>query len=217
MNDELIFGIDEAGVGPVFGPMIVSGVVIKKKDIEYFKKSGIKDSKMYGSGLTAHNKREKVWESAESCIVRHKQVVIEADKLDRYNMYDLHVEATRSILRELEWHNVAIVYIEQVGGLQRDKYFSRIGFWHNGFVYEKKADVKYIAVSLASIKAKIVRDNIMDKLCKDLDEEYVSGYPNYKTEEFLRRYYKKYNCLPPGTRVSRKWEPIIEMSRNERR
>lgn len=212
MNDKLILGIDEAGMGPVFGPLIISGVVIKKKDTEYLREIGVKDSKMFGSGLAAHQKREKVWTAAQPCLISEKQVIIEADQLDKCNMYDLHIEATRDILKALGWHNISEVYIEQVGGMKRNKYFSRIGFWHGGFIYEKKADVKYVAVSLASIKAKILRDSIMRRLCEDLNEEYVSGYPNYKTEIFLRRYYDRHNCLPPGTRVSRKWAPLIEMS-----
>lgn len=212
MNDELILGIDEAGLGPVFGPMIVSGVLIRRGDEDYLRGIGVKDSKMFGSGLKAHEKREKVWESARELVVDHIHVVIEAAELDEHNMYDLHINATRSILNGLKWRQAGNVYVEQLGGMGQEKFRSRIGFWHDGFVYESKADTRYTAVSLASIKAKISRDRIISRLCHDLNEEYVSGYPNAKTEEFLRRYYRKNGCLPPGTRKSRNWAPINEMA-----
>ncbi len=211
MKEELILGIDEAGMGPVFGPMVVSGVVIRKKDTLLLREIGVKDSKMFGTGASARSKREKVWEAAKPYIISENQIVIEACQLDKYNMHGLHIEATRNILKKLGWNKTCEVYIEQIGGMKRDTCFSRIGFWHSGFIYEPKADVKYAAVSLASIKAKILRDEIISKLCNDLNEEYVSGYPNYKTEAFFRRYYNKYGTLPPGTRVSRKWQPIEEM------
>lgn len=211
MENKLILGIDEAGMGPVLGPMVVSGVVIKEEDINYLRSIGVKDSKMFGSGLNAHTKREKVWSVAEKHVVAEKQVVIKAHELDNANMYDLHLDATRKILIELKWEDIPIVYIEQLGGIREKKYFERLCIRHSGFVYESKADIKYAAVSLASIKAKIIRDRCMYALCKELNVEYVSGYPNHVTEEFFRRYYKNNGILPPGTRLSRNWAPIIEL------
>jgi ribonuclease HII len=211
MNNDLILGIDEAGMGPVFGPLIISGVVIKKQHSDLLRTLGVKDSKLFGSGLKAHEKREQVWASVKPYLIKQKQVVIEPSALDRANMYDLHLGAVQQILKELGWQYIETVYIEQVGGLGAEKCFSKIGYWHEGFMYETKADVRFPVVSLASIKAKILRDRLMIKLCKDLDEEYVSGYPNKNTEEFFRRYHEKHGSLPPGTRLSRNWAPINEM------
>jgi ribonuclease HII len=152
-----------------------------------------------------------VWEAAEPFVVSEKQVAIEAWELDKANMYDLHVGATKKILEELNWREMDEVYVEQIGGMHEKKFYERIQMEPAGFIYEPKADVKYVPVSLASIKAKIVRDRILMKLCGELDEEYVSGYPNSVTEEFLRRCYEKHGKLPKHTRVSRKWAPIEEM------
>ena len=61
----LILGIDDAGRGPVIGPMILAGCLIDEKIEEKFKKLGIKDSKQ----LT-HKRREffaeKIKEDAET-------------------------------------------------------------------------------------------------------------------------------------------------------
>ncbi|MFH1415345.1 MAG: ribonuclease HII [Elusimicrobiota bacterium] len=213
MDKKLMLGIDEAGMGPVIGPLIISGVVVKKENAGILKEIGVKDSKMFGSGLKAHGKREAVWKAAGEYVIREKQVVINAREIDMNNMYSLHIEATRSILIDLGWKDISVVYIEQIGGMKKETCFKRLGFSHKGFVYEQKADIKYPAVSLASIKAKIVRDSIMSKLCEKLGEDYISGYPNNRTEEFLRKYYKNHGCLPPETRISRNWAPINDIKR----
>ena len=211
MKNNLHLGIDEAGMGPVFGPLVVSGVVIEKKNLVHLKRIGVRDSKKFGSGRTAHQKRKEVWKNARNYIVMEKRITIDADLLDRHNMYDLHINACREILKELCWMKVETVYIEQLGTLKRKNFFSRLSFWHRGFVYEKEADLKYPSVSLASIGAKILRDTLVQKLCSDAGEEYVSGYANNATEQFLRKYFNKNGCFPEGTRTSRKWAPIMEL------
>jgi len=213
VKKRLMLGIDEAGMGPVFGPLVISGVVIDADSVPFLEKIGVKDSKKFGAGETARKKRREVWETSKDYIIAEKRIIISAEELDRANMYDLHVTASRQILRFLKWPEVKDVFIEQIGMLGRDKYFSMVGFWHSGFCYEQKADEKYIPVSLASIGAKVMRDQEIENLCKSAGEEFVSGYANNTTEEFFRRYYKKNGCLPPGTRVSRKWAPLQEMLR----
>ena len=39
-------GVDEAGRGPVIGPLVVAGVALDEKTGELFKRAGVKDSKM---------------------------------------------------------------------------------------------------------------------------------------------------------------------------
>ncbi len=215
MDANLTLGIDEAGIGPVFGPLIVSGVLVDTSCLTDLIRMGVKDSKKFGSGLAAHRKRIKTWKCSQHHIIRQQQVIITAEDLDAGSMYDLHLKAVRKILNSLLWTRVSKVYIEQLGGLGRSGFFSRLGFWHSGFVYDKKADEKYPQVSLASIKAKILRDEIIIKMCRNAGSEYVSGYPNKNTESFLRKFFKLNSCLPPGTRKSRKWDPIIELAAKE--
>ena len=43
---KLIFGTDDAGKGPIIGPMVVAGLVIEEKYIERLKELGVKDSKL---------------------------------------------------------------------------------------------------------------------------------------------------------------------------
>ncbi|MGM0440955.1 MAG: hypothetical protein ACQEQC_00850 [Elusimicrobiota bacterium] len=212
-DQKFSIGIDEAGMGPVFGPLVVSGVLIKTEDEPALKKLGVKDSKKFGSGTRAHQKRENVWNQVHGNkqIIKHHHVKIPAREIDRNNMYDLHVGAVVEILDELNWKEVENVYIEQLGAMKRENFLKKLGFWHHGFVYEPKADIKFPPVSLASIKAKLERDYRVKELCEKAGYEYVSGYANKVTEKFLRTYYKKNYSLPEGTRISRNWAPIEEM------
>ena len=52
----LILGIDDAGRGPIIGPMILSGILIEKDKEKLFKNSGITDSK-----LISHPNRVKLF------------------------------------------------------------------------------------------------------------------------------------------------------------
>ncbi|MGM0567846.1 MAG: hypothetical protein ACQESB_01360 [Elusimicrobiota bacterium] len=216
MDSNLVIGIDEAGMGPVFGPMVVSGVLVEKKNVPVLRELGIKDSKMFGSGERAHKKRKEAWNAASEYVVGQLQVVVSAEELDRGSMYGLHINSLKKILKGLSWARASQVFLEKLGGLGRNNFLSRLGFWHSGFIYESKADVKYPSVSLASIKAKLVRDNAVTKLCRRAGSEYISGYPNKNTEMFLRNYFTKKSCLPPGTRKSRKWAPITELLQKEK-
>ena len=46
MADKLRLGIDEAGKGPVIGPMVIVGALFEKNSLKILKKAGVKDSKL---------------------------------------------------------------------------------------------------------------------------------------------------------------------------
>jgi len=212
-EDDFVIGIDEAGMGPVFGPLVVAGAAILTESVEKLSVLGVKDSKKFGGGARSLLRREEVRRSAEPYIMKSFSVVIEPDEIRSGLLYPLHITAVRRILEELNWRESSVVYIDRLGGTAREKFLSRLGFWHRDFIYEKKADQKYPAVSMASLIAKTERDCRVSGLCRDLGEEYISGYANSATEGLLRRYFDKHGKLPPGTRRSYAWAPITEMIR----
>ena len=44
-DDGLILGIDEAGRGSVLGPLVIGGVLMKRKKLKFLDRIGVKDSK----------------------------------------------------------------------------------------------------------------------------------------------------------------------------
>ena len=79
-NGMKVLGIDEAGRGPVIGPLIIAGVMIE--DGEEDKINGVKDSK-----LLSHKKRieldKKIRENAEF-------IIIEVHRAGERHVFSLH-------------------------------------------------------------------------------------------------------------------------------
>lgn len=198
-------------MGPVFGPLVISGAAVEEAALENLLSIGVKDSKKFGSGPRAIKQRLEVLEISEEYILDSFSVVIEPEEIRAGNLYTLHIGAVQSILHKLSWRESTGVYIDRLGGMNRAKFLQNLGFWHSNFIYEKEADRKYPQVSLASLKAKNERDRIVAGLCEEMGEEYISGYANSATEGLLRRYFQRCGKLPPGTRRSYAWAPIVEM------
>lgn len=220
-----IIGIDEAGWGPVLGPLVLAGVVVEEFTLLILKKYGVKDSKLFGSGERAHKKRKEVWEKISPHLLSYSVKIISAHELDNGNTIDLEIKNIARILNEL---NVASrftcpdfigvgtnskVIIGLLGKLSKKKFINALldlgcKIPIAGLIYEQKADKKYLPVSAASILAKITRDQKVEELCSSLGEKYVSGYPNSTTALFLKRYYARHGGLPPEIRKTRKWPPL---------
>ncbi len=222
---EYLIGIDEAGLGPVFGPLVVSGVIIESKNLTELEKIGVKDSKLFGSSQVSRRKRKEIWERTIPFIKQYLYKIISAEELDKNNMYDLEIQAIAEVLVELDWKIPKTIYIAQLGQTSWERISQKLQRYKEDFssrdflqkvVYEKDADSKYIPVALASIIAKTIRDIQVLQLCQKINEHYISGYPNNRTKDFLRRYFEKHNKLPPGVRRTRNWLPLQELIQKER-
>jgi len=214
-----LIGIDEAGWGPVLGPLVLAGVVVEEFTLPILKQLGVKDSKLFGNGEKAREKRRKLREKILPYLICSSVKIISAKELDKDNTIDLEIRYIAEILKELNWGKANCIICGMLGTLKKEKFISRIsrllnlrGIRKNLFLrnlrYEKKADKNHLPVSAASILAKVTRDEEIEKLCGELGEEYVSGYPNSNTATFLKRYCQKYHRLPPQIRKTRNWLPL---------
>ena len=88
-DDSLILGIDEAGRGSVIGPLVVGGVLMKRKKLKFLDRIGVKDSKR----LTA-SKRTVISRKIKK-ITEFKSIVIGADEID-------HLRNTGTNLNKIE-------------------------------------------------------------------------------------------------------------------
>ena len=80
-----IAGIDEAGRGPIVGPMVMAGVSASQKNLKKLETLGIKDSK-----LLTKEKREELYDQIIDIVDAYEIISVSAQEIDEYNfkMYD---------------------------------------------------------------------------------------------------------------------------------
>jgi ribonuclease HII len=153
-------GIDEAGRGPLAGPLVVAGVILQRRI------NGLDDSKRLTEAL-----REKLYERIVERS-RYHIVVIEAGEIDGDGL-------SRSMRRALE---------EIVDALAGETFFlfdGNTSFGVPGIGTLVGADGKIPQVSAASILAKVTRDRIMIKAARLYPEYGFERHKGYGTAEHL--------------------------------
>lgn len=198
-----IAGIDEAGRGPVLGPLVIAGVVMHEDDLAPLIELGLTDSKLMKVEL-----REKLYKEILDVAADYKIKIIQAQDIDhnRYaavNLNKIEVQAMSDILVNLK--NWSKAYVDACDrNLERFQLTLRNTVSVNIYA-EYFADKKYPIVSAASVIAKIVRDREIEKAHKDFNYDFGSGYPHDpKTHQFLSEYMAKNGELPLVARKS--WE-----------
>jgi len=199
----MICGVDEAGKGPVIGPLVVAAVKVKNaKDIENI---GVKDSKQ----LTP-NKRKELAEIIKSEF-DYAVEIIEAEVVDQYRrrnkLNELNREAFERLISKL---NPNVAYVD-AADVNEQRFGSQI---KNSLTNENdtdviamhKADAKIDVVAAASIIAKETREKEIKKM-KDEIGDFGSGYPSdEKTIKFLKTFFAVNGEWPTGTRKS--WKTL---------
>jgi len=157
----LVCGIDEAGRGPLAGPVVSSCVVWKDLPEE---RKGINDSKL----LT-----EKQRSALYSWITQHAYRVgigiATHEEIDRLNILNASLLSMERSLQKSDIHP-SLVLIDGIYGIQSFPEGKPI----------KKGDRKCFYIACASIVAKVVRDNIMmgyDALYPQYNFKKNKGYP----------------------------------------
>ena len=199
----MICGVDEAGKGPVIGPLVVAAVKIKNaNDI---KNLGVKDSKQ----LTP----TKMKEFAE--IIKSKFdyaiEIIEPEIVDEYRkqnkLHELNREAFERLISKL---NPDVAYVDaadfnehRFGKQIKEKLTNEND---TDVISMHKADTKIDVVAAASIIAKETREREVEKIKGEIGD-FGSGYPSdEKTIKFLKSFYADNGKWPTGTRKS--WKTL---------
>ncbi len=215
---KLIGGIDEAGRGPVFGPMIICGLTILEDKYSALSKIGVKDSKL----LTPRN-RERLAPEIQKIVEKIAIRELSPEKIDELrasgvSLNEIEVRYMAEILIELK---PDVVYIDAVD-VKEERFGQNIekssGLKNVEIVAKHKADFIYPIVGAASIIAKTRRDAEIRKL----SEKYGnlgSGYPSDPvTIKFLEDWVQKYKKLPPFARKSWKTsQNILEVIVKQRK
>ncbi|MDO9098395.1 MAG: ribonuclease HII [Candidatus Methanoperedens sp.] len=204
----MIAGIDEAGKGPVLGPMCVAGVMMDEKKLDALSKIGVKDSKQ----LTA-KKREALAVEIRKLADKYYILEVSPAQIDELRkimtMNEIMVVCYAKVLDELKpdraFVDAADVIAARFGENIKKKYCHEIEI-----TSEHNADEKYPIVSAASILAKVQRDALVKALEKNIGVEIGSGYPaDPKTIKFLENWIREHGTLPDFARSS--WETSKKM------
>lgn len=206
---EYLIGIDDAGRGPVIGPMLLTGVLIEKEKEPELKEIGAKDSK-----LLSPAQRRSLARKIKHAYKFHTEESSpkEIDECDNLN----NLEAMKSAMiinrlaNGLTGKIEAIVDCPSVNIEAWSAYLKSLIINHNIKISaEHKADFNHPVVSAASIIAKETREEKIDEIRKNLDVKFGSGYPSDpQTVEFIKHNYKneKFKDI-----IRHSWETVKQL------
>ena len=149
---EKICGIDEAGRGPLAGPVVVAGVIMPQDSMI----EGVNDSKK-----VSEKKREKLYNLITQEAISYAVAVIGQDVIDDINILNATKQGVTNVVEELEVKPDLII----VDALT---HINTKGIPYDSIV---KGDAKCYNIAAASIIAKVTRDRIM--------RQWDEIYPQY--------------------------------------
>jgi ribonuclease HII len=200
--DIVTLGIDEAGRGPVIGPMVMAGVALRTRKAAALSRAGVADSKAFGAGEDAHKKRaelaRRIRDSAESVVVK----VIDVETIDRRVQQQKLNHLEREIADEIIKTSASAKRIVADGEIL----FSSLASDYPHLEAKNRGEDHHVAVAAASILAKVERDENFFAIARRYEPEFGpiagGGYDNAATHRFLEKYVAAYGCLPPEARKS---------------
>ncbi|XP_055596749.1 ribonuclease H2 subunit A [Uranotaenia lowii] len=201
-NEPCILGVDEAGRGPVLGPMVygIAFCPTNKKDV--LKKLGFADSKQ----LT-EEKRDAIFDEmnrenyATECIgwavevISPNEISMSMYRRSKHSLNEVSMDSAIGLVHKAveAGVNVAELYVDTVGPPEKYQAKLQAIFPKFKITVAKKADSTYPIVSAASICAKVSRDHALKvwEFREKVDSEiqFGSGYPgDPATRKFLADY-----------------------------
>ena len=213
----IICGVEEAGRGPVIGPMVMCGVLIDEKDSSKLKAIGVKDSK-----LLTPMQREQLFNKIKEIVKEYEIVIIPASDIDdaleseHLNLNWLEAITSAKIINKLD-PDKAILDCPSTNIKAYSDYVNKNLNVDVKIIAEHKADVKYPVVSAASILAKVTRDMEIKKIKDKIGINLGSGYPSDETtQQFLKENWSKYPDIFRKTWSSYKKVALVSKQRGLR-
>lgn len=148
----LICGIDEAGRGPLAGPVVVASAIMPKDSMI----EGVNDSKKI-----SEKKREKLYDLITAEAISYGVGIVSQEEIDEINILNATKKGLTESLEQLE-SKPDIILVDAL----RD--INTIGIPYRSVI---KGDAKIYSIACASIIAKVTRDRIM--------KEWDRVYPQY--------------------------------------
>lgn len=174
----MIAGIDEAGRGPVVGPLVIAVVA---GDGDVLTRVGVRDSKRLSPSA-----RERVYRSVLEVADCVNYIVVEPHVVDEYvargGLNALEIDFT---LRLIESCPADLYYVDSPD-VKPERYGSALAMLSGKRVVALNRGERIPQVAAASVVAKVVRDRLVGILKKEVGD-FGSGYPSDpRTVEWLR-------------------------------
>lgn len=194
-----LLGIDDAGRGPVLGPMVLAGIIIDKSQEKEIKALNAKDSKL----LTPLQRREiadKIKPNFRHLILKASPQEIDSSSNLNY-LEAIHTAKIINLLtKDLKEKTTAIIDCPSTNIEAWSKDVKNLLDNPNQIILqcEHKADANRPIVSAASILAKEQREEEMFRLRQKYSCDFGSGYPaDPKTIKFIKENFnnKEYSTL----------------------
>ena len=160
-----IAGTDEAGRGPLAGPLVAAAVLFPPK----YQNDAIDDSKK----LT-EKQRLALFETIKQDAISFAITVIEAEEVDELNVYQASKRAMELSLAQLT-HPLDLILTDAMP----------LSFHGIGVVPLIKGDSRSLAIAAASILAKVTRDKIMDEIDGMYPQYGFKDHKGYGTKKHL--------------------------------
>jgi ribonuclease HII len=200
----IVAGVDEAGRGSILGPLVVAGICIRESKIEQLRMLGVKDSKKLSA-----KKRERLYRKILNTVDDYYVRKVMPNEIDRYvsrkRLNALEASVMAHIINKLEPN---IAYVDscdvkperfRAAVLSTLTCRAEVNSSHH-------ADSNNVAVSAASIIAKVKRDREIARIAKKI-RNVGSGYPSdERTMRFVSRWVRANGKAPKFAR--RSWKPM---------
>jgi len=161
----LIAGVDEAGRGPLCGPVVAAAVILNPNE----KIAGVNDSKK----LT-EKRREELFSVIKEKAIAYSVGIVDEKTIDEINI----LEATRLAMKK------AVEGLKEVPGhvlVDAEKHVP-INIPYTPII---KGDAKSESIAAASIIAKVTRDHMINELDKKYPEYHFAKNKGYGTREHI--------------------------------
>jgi ribonuclease HII len=180
-----IIGLDEAGRGPLAGPVTAAAVLILLPNKVSLLKNGFfkkillqaRDSKKLSP-----KKREEIFRLIQKCsLIQFSHALVNEKVIDKINIEQATFKAMKICLNKLKVKPDLIL-------VDGNRSLPKINYLQKTII---KGDDKILSIALASIIAKVIRDKKMITLAKKYPHYYFEihkGYPTKLHRKLLKKY-----------------------------
>lgn len=174
---EYIAGIDEAGRGPLAGPVVAASVILPKDcEILY-----LNDSKQLSA-----KRRDELFDEIKQKAIAYGIGIVSQGRIDDINILQATYEAMREAIgRMSEKQNPDLLLVDAV-------HIPDVDIKQVGIV---KGDAKSVSIAAASILAKVTRDRFMVEMDKLYPEYGFASHKGYGSKFHIEAI-KKYGASP---------------------